>query len=76
MTNTKTTRLQQKPETKGARLQLLIRPSVKMQLKAIAQAEGISINELANIALELYVDKRIDLINLINQMKDDEDTEE
>ena len=44
-------------ETKSRRVQLLIQPSVYDALKARAQAEGISVNEVINTALKKYTER-------------------
>ena len=41
-----------KPETKSRRLQLLIKPSVYSAVKQIADASGLSVNEIINQILE------------------------
>lgn len=38
-------------ETKSARVQLLMRPSLVARLKSLAAAKGMSLNELANMEL-------------------------
>lgn len=42
-------------ETKSKRLQLLITPSLHRKLQDLAKAENISINEIANRAIENYL---------------------
>lgn len=44
-------------ETKSRRVQLLIQPSVYDALKARAQAEGVSVNEVINTALKKYTER-------------------
>ena len=47
-----------KKENKTERLQLLVRPATKESLKKIAKAKGnISINELANIIFEEFIER-------------------
>lgn len=46
------------PETKSSRVQLLIPPTLKEDLKALADQEGISLNEIANEALQQYVERK------------------
>lgn len=41
-------------EPKSERLQLLIRPTTKAAIKAAADREGVSVNELINNILEEY----------------------
>lgn len=42
-------------EPKSQRVQLLIRPTTKQGIKEIAEAEGLSMNELINKILEDYL---------------------
>lgn len=42
-------------ESKSARLQLLVTPTVSADLKRAAAAEGISLNELCNRIFEKYL---------------------
>lgn len=44
-------------ENKSQRVQLLITPSLHTKLKKTAKAEGLSVNELINIAITEYIDK-------------------
>ena len=44
-----------KAETKSSHMHILIRPSTKAKLDAIAKAEGISTNELINEILEYTI---------------------
>lgn len=44
-------------EGKSERVQLLVRPSTKEALKRMASAEGVSVNELINTALEEYLER-------------------
>jgi hypothetical protein len=44
-------------ETKSERMQLLVRPSIKKRLKAEAQAQGLSMNDLINNLLEEYIER-------------------
>ena len=46
------------PETKSSRVQLLIPPTLKEDLKALADQEGTSLNEIANEALQQYVERK------------------
>ena len=46
------------PEYKTERLQLLLKPSTKQDLKAIAAEEGTSVNDLINKILEDYTKGR------------------
>ena len=41
-----------KPESKTARFQMLLTPSLHKKAKSTAKKQGISMNELMNIALE------------------------
>lgn len=50
-------RLVAKPMTKSARMQLLIRPSTAEALGKLAQATGLSKNEVVNRILENYIDE-------------------
>lgn len=43
-------------EYKSERMQLLIKPSTKKELKKIAEHGGISLNELVNRILESFID--------------------
>lgn len=43
------------PEYKKERLQLLLKPSTKEDLKRIAKQDGISVNELINRILEEHI---------------------
>lgn len=43
------------PESKSKRLQLLVKPSTHEKLKNLAKAEDLSINEIANRAIENYL---------------------
>lgn len=45
------------PEYKTARMQLLLKPSTKKDLKILAANEGISLNELCNKILEDYIER-------------------
>lgn len=45
-------------EYKNARLQLLIRPTTKKEIVTLAKKRGISINELLNQILDLYLASR------------------
>ena len=45
-------------ETKSKRVQLLVKPSVYQSISDLADAEGISVNELINIVLERIVENR------------------
>ena len=45
-------------ETKSERMQLLVSPTLKAELKAEAAAKGISVNELANSIFEEYLKER------------------
>ena len=47
------------PEYKTERMQLLIKPSTKRDLKAIAAEEGTSVNDLVNKILEEYTEGRL-----------------
>jgi hypothetical protein len=42
------------PETKSARLQILLKPTIKARIKAEAERQKMSVNELINIILEEY----------------------
>ena len=44
-------------ETKSARLQILLQPSIKEGIKRIAAARGTSVNDLINTALREYVER-------------------
>ena len=44
-------------ETKSARLQLLVTPTISANLKSAAAVEGISINELCNRIFEEYLNR-------------------
>ena len=44
-------------ENKSQRVQLLITPSLHTRLKKTAKAEGLSVNELINIAITEYIEK-------------------
>lgn len=46
------------PETKSSRVQLLIPPTLKEDLKALADQEGTSLNEIANEALQQYIERK------------------
>jgi len=46
------------PEHKSQRVQLLIKPSTKDAIKEIAEAQGLSMNELINIILEAYIERK------------------
>jgi len=48
-----------KPLPRSARLQVLVTEALKDDLKAIAKREGISVNELINIALTEYTKNNI-----------------
>ena len=45
-------------ENKSARLQLLVRPGIKEELKRIADARGQSMNDLANEILQEYTERQ------------------
>lgn len=45
----------QKEETKNRRMQALVKPSLYNALKAIAERDGISVNEALNEAIEDYI---------------------
>lgn len=45
-------------ELKSERLQLLVRPTTKEELKKAAQAQGISVNDLINNLLDEYVERQ------------------
>lgn len=45
-------------ETKSERMQLLVRPTLKAELKAEAAAQGLSMNDLANNIFEEYMKER------------------
>lgn len=45
------------PEIKNARLQLLLKPSTKESLKALAHSKCMSMNELINMILEDYIER-------------------
>lgn len=45
-------------ETKSERMQLLVRPTLKADLKAAAAAQGVSVNDLANSIFEEYLKER------------------
>ena len=45
-------------EGKSARMQLLIRPTTKQKLKALADAKGVSVNDLANTIFDEYIERR------------------
>jgi len=45
-------------ETKSERLQLLVRPTIKDGVKAEAEAQGLSVNELANNIFEEYLERK------------------
>ena len=42
-------------ETKSARLQLLVRPSILDKLKMVAKTKNTSVNELANVIFETFL---------------------
>lgn len=42
-------------ETKSKRMQILMYPSLHTNVKKLADAQGISVNDLVNIALQEYV---------------------
>ena len=42
-------------ETKSKRMQILMYPSLHANVKKLADAQGISVNDLVNIALQEYV---------------------
>ncbi len=44
------------PERKTARMQLLVRPSSKEDLKVLAEARGQSVNDLLNTLIENFID--------------------
>lgn len=46
------------PETKSCRVQLLIPPTLKEDLKALADREGTSLNEIANEAFKEYLERK------------------
>ena len=46
------------PETKSARMQLLVRESTKEAVKLAADACGVSLNEMANRILDAWVDQQ------------------
>lgn len=45
-------------ESKTKRVQLLVQPSVLEQVKNVAAKQGISINEVFNIAVKKYIDHK------------------
>ena len=45
-------------ESKSARTQILLRPTTKETLKAEAEAQGMSLNELVNIIIDEYLDRK------------------
>lgn len=45
-------------EGKSARMQLLIRPTTKQKLKALADAKGVSVNDLANTIFDEYIERQ------------------
>lgn len=45
-------------ESKTARTQILLRPTIKEKLRQIAAAEDTSINELINAAIDKYIEER------------------
>lgn len=45
-------------ETKSERMQLLVRPTLKAELKAEAAAQGLSMNDLVNNIFEEYLKER------------------
>lgn len=45
-------------ETKSERMQLLVTPTVKEEIKIIAVKDGVSMNDLANRIFEEYLKKR------------------
>ncbi len=44
-------------ETKSRRLQLLVKPSIYIKIKAIATAQDKSLNDLINTILEQYIER-------------------
>lgn len=44
-------------EVKSRRVQLVLQPSLYERLKAQSEKQGISVNELAHIAFEHYLEK-------------------
>ena len=47
-----------KREGKSERMQLLIRPTTKQELKKIADAKGVSVNDLANTIFDEYIERQ------------------
>lgn len=47
-------------ENKSVRLQLLIRPTTKETIKKLAEAQGISVNDLINKILDEYAERKAD----------------
>lgn len=45
-------------ELKSERLQLLVRPTTKEEIKKAAKAQGISVNDLINNLLDDYVERQ------------------
>lgn len=45
-------------ENKSQRMQLLVRPAIKEALKAEAEAQGLSMNDLANNIFEEYLERK------------------
>ena len=45
-------------ETKSERMHIMLRPSIKEGLKAKADAQGTSVNDLINSILEEYIDRK------------------
>lgn len=45
-------------ENKSQRMQILIRPATKNAIKAEAEAQGLSMNDLANNIFEEYLERR------------------
>lgn len=45
-------------ENKSERLQLLVRPYAKEEIKKLAKAQGISVNDLINGILEDYIERQ------------------
>lgn len=45
-------------ENKSQHMQLLVRPAIKNAIKAEAEAQGLSMNDLANNIFEEYLERR------------------
>ncbi|MEM1506253.1 toxin-antitoxin system HicB family antitoxin [Domibacillus sp. 8LH] len=55
-------------ETKSKRLNLLVTPSLHVNLKKVATMEETSVNDLINRVLNEYVEDKNDLIEKYNQV--------